>query len=75
MPKNDLTPKQIDDLKDLLVERMVDNKSVKDLVAYVTDDLTEYFNKLTDKEFLCEAENYWDEDLPEIIEEIKEDSK
>ena len=43
MPKNDLTPEQIDDLKDLLVDRMVDNKSVEDLVAYVTDDLTEYF--------------------------------
>ena len=74
MPKNDLTPEQIDDLKDLLVERMIDNKSVEDLVAYVTDDLTEYFKDLSDKEFLNEAENYWDEGLPEIIEEIKEDS-
>ena len=46
MPKNDLTPEQIDDLKDLLVDRMVDNKSVEDLVAYVTDDLTEYFKDL-----------------------------
>ena len=72
MPKNDLTPDQIDDLKDLLVERMVDNMSTKDLVVYVTDDLTEYFKDLSDKEFLNEAENYWDEDLPEIIEEIKE---
>ena len=72
MPKNDLTPEQIDDLKDLLVERMVDNMSTKDLVVYVTDDLTEYFKDLSDKEFLNEAENYWDEDLPEIIEEIKE---
>ena len=74
MPKNDLTPEQIDDLKDLLVERMVDNMSTKDLVVYVTDDLTEYFKDLSDKEFLNEAENYWDEGLPEIIEEIKEDS-
>jgi len=72
MPKNDLTPEQIDDLKDLLVERMVDNMSTKDLVVYVTDDLTEYFKKLTDKEFLHEAKNYWDEDLPDIVEEIKE---
>jgi hypothetical protein len=74
MPKNNLTPEQIDDLKDLLVERMVDNMSTKDLVVYVTDDLTEYFKDLSDKEFLNEAENYWDEGLPEIIEEIKEDS-
>ena len=75
MPKNDLTPEQIDDLKDLLVERMVDNMSTKDLVVYVTDDLTEYYKDLSDKEFLRQAEDYWDEDLPEIIEEIKEYSK
>ncbi len=72
MPKNDLTPEQIDDLKDLLVERMVDNMSTKDLVVYVTDDLTEYYKELTDKEFLRQANDYWDEDFPEIIEEIKE---
>ena len=72
MPKNDLTPEQIADLKDLLVERMVDNMSTKDLVVYVTDDLTEYYKDLSDKEFLRQAEDYWDESYPEIVEEIKE---
>ena len=74
MPKNDLTPEQIDDLKDLLVDRMVDNKSIEDLVDYVTDDLTEYFKDLSDKEFLRQAEDYWDDHFPDIVEEIKEDS-
>ena len=74
MPKNDLTPEQIDDLKDLLVERMVDNMSTEDLVVYVTDDLTEYFKDLSDKEFLRQAEDYWDDGFPNIVEEIKEDS-
>ena len=74
MPKNDLTPEQIDDLKDLLVERMVDNMSTKDLVIYVTDDLTEYFKDLSDKEFLRQAKDYWDDHFPDIVEEIKEDS-
>ena len=74
MPKNDLTPEQIDDLKDLLVERMVDNMSTKDLVVYVTDDLTEYYKDLSDKEFLRQAEDYWDDGFPDIVEEIKEDS-
>lgn len=74
MQKNDLTPEQIDDLKDLLVERMVDNMSTKDLVIYVTDDLTEYYKDLSDKEFLRQAENYWDDHFPDIVEEIKEDS-
>jgi hypothetical protein len=72
MTKNDLTPEQIDDLKDLLVERIVDNMSTKDLVVYVTDDLTEYYKDLSDKEFLRQAEDYWDESYPEIVEEIKE---
>ena len=74
MPKNDLTPEQIDDLKDLLVERMVDNMSTEDLVDYVTDDLTEYFKDLSDKEFLRQAKDYWDDHFPDIVEEIKEDS-
>ena len=68
MPKNnlDLTPEQIDDLKYLYVERMVDNMSTKDLVNYV--------KKLSDNEFLNEAESYWDDHFPDIVEEIKEDS-
>ena len=72
MPKNDLTPEQIDDLKDLLVERMVDNMSTEDLVDYVTDDLTKYFKDLSDKEFLRQAKDYWDDHFPDIVEEIKE---
>ena len=72
MPKTDLTPEQIDDLKDLLVERMVDNMSTKDLVIYVTDDLTEYYKDLSDKEFLRQAKDYWDDGFPDIVEEIKE---
>ena len=72
MTTKDLTPEQIDDLKDLLVERMVDNMSTKDLVVYVTDDLTEYYKDLSDKEFLRQAEDYWDDHFPDIVEEFKE---
>ena len=76
MPKNKyvLTPEQIDDLKDLYVERMVDNMSIKDLACYVTDDMNEYVKGISDQQFIDEAQSYWDEDFPEIIEEIKEDS-
>tara|TARA_B100000900_G_scaffold262127_1_gene223377 strand:- start:37 stop:261 length:225 start_codon:yes stop_codon:yes gene_type:complete len=72
MPKNDLTPKQIDDLKDLYVERMVDNMSTKDLVRYVTDDMNEYVKGISDQQFIDEAQSYWDDYFDEIIEEIKE---
>ena len=36
-----LTEEQLQELKDLYVERMVDNMSTKELVAYVTDDMTD----------------------------------
>ena len=74
MPKNDLTPEQIDDLKDLFVERYVDKMDNKDLYNYVFDDMEKYVKKLSDNEFLNEAENYWDDHFPDIVEEIKEDS-
>ena len=72
MPKNDLTPEQIDDLKDLYVERYVDNMDNKDLYNYVFTDMENYVKKLSDNEFMIEAENYWDDYFPDIIEEIKE---
>ena len=72
MPKNDLTPEQIDDLKDLYVERFVDNMDNKDLYNYVFDDMTEYVKKLSDNEFLNRAEDYWDDHFTDIVEEIKE---
>ena len=72
MQRNDLTPEQIDDLKDLYVERYVDNMDNKDLYNYVFDDMTEYVKKLPDNEFLNRAEDYWDDYFPDIVEEIKE---
>ena len=72
MQKNDLTPEQIDDLKDLYVERFVDNMDNKDLYNYVFTDMENYVKKLSDNEFMIEAENYWDDYFPDIIEEIEE---
>ena len=67
-----LSPKIIDELKAFLVERIVDNMSTKDLVEYVTDDLDEYYDKLTDSQFIIEAQNYWDDSFDDVVEEIKE---
>ena len=68
----DLSQQQWDELRDLYVERIVDNMSTKDLVAYVTDDMSDYVKKLSDVEFLEECKNYWDDDLDEILEEVRE---
>ena len=69
--KANLTPEQLQELKELYVERMVDNMSTKDLVAYVTDDMTDYVNKQSPLEFFDDAYNYWDDYFDEIVEEIK----
>ena len=60
-------------LKELLVERIVDNMTTEDLVEYVSMDLDKYYDDMLDQDFLAEAEDYWTDSLPDIIEEIKED--
>ena len=69
--KANLTNEQLEELKDLYVERLVDNMSTKDLVAYVTDDMTDYVNKQSPLEFFDEAYSYFDDYFDEIVEEIK----
>ena len=70
--KPTLTPEVINELKSFLVERIVDNMSTKDLEEYVTDDLDEYYDGLTDSQFIIEAQNYWDDGFDDVVEEIKE---
>ena len=67
-----LTSQQLIELRELYVERIVDNMSTKDLVAYVTDDMTDYVNNLPDNAFIGEAKNYWDEYYNDVVEEVKE---
>ena len=68
----EFTPKLIEELKALLVERMVDNMSTKDLVTYVTDDLNKYYEGVFDEDFLDDALNYWDDGFDDILEEVEE---
>ena len=68
----ELTPAVINELKSFLVERMVDNMTTNDLVAYVTDDLDQYYDKMSDVAFLDEAQNYWEEHYDDVVEEIKD---
>ena len=69
--KANLTNEQLQELKDLYVERIVDNMEIKDLVRYVTDDMTQYVDKQSPLEFFDDAYNYWDDYFDEIVEEIK----
>ena len=69
--KTNLTPEQLQELKDLYVESLVDNMSVKDLVAYVTDDMTQFVDKQSPLDFFEEAYSYFDDYFDEIVEEVK----
>ena len=71
--KSDLSNDQMAALKELLVERIVDNMSVEDLVEYVAMDLDKYYDDMLDQDFLAEAEDYWDDHFPDVIQEIQED--
>ncbi len=68
----EFTPNLIKELKSFLVERYVDNMSTKDLVAYVMDDLDRYYEKMSDVEFLDEAQNYWEDSFDEVVKDIED---
>ena len=46
--------------------------STKDLETYVLDDLTEYYSKMGEHEFLDEAHNYWDDGFDDAVESVRE---
>ena len=73
MTKIELSDNQLVALKELLVERIVDNMSVEDLVEYVATDLDKYYDDMLDPDFLAEAEDYWEDSFPDVIQEIQED--
>ena len=62
----------LNELKEFLTERIVDNMSTKDLEEYVSNDLFNYYDKQGEHEFLEEARNYWDDSFDEVVEEVKD---
>ena len=70
--KTDYTPAVVNELKSFMVERYVDNMSEKDLVAYVMDDLDRYYEKMSDVEFIDEAQNYWEDHFDDVVEEVED---
>ena len=66
------TPELIKELKSFFVERYVDNMSTKDLVAYVMDDLDRYYEKMSDVQFIDEAQNYWEDHFDDVVEEVED---
>ena len=67
-----LNDKQFVTLKDIFVERVVDNMSTKDLVNYVMEDLADLYKNMPDLEFLDEAKNWLADDFDDTIKDVKE---
>ena len=67
-----LNQEQFNTLKEIYVERLVDNMSTKDLVQYVTNDIGEWVDKLTYGEAMQEFSEYWEEYFTDTIDEVLE---
>jgi len=70
--KLSLTQEQFNTLKEIFVERVVDNMSTKDLVNYVMDDLADLYKNMSDVEFLDEAKNWLADDFTDTIQDVFE---
>ena len=67
-----LNDEQFVTLKELYVERLGDNMSTKDLVQYVTDDMSQWVDSLTYNDAMVEFKEYWDEYFTDTIDEVLE---
>ena len=67
-----LNQDQFNVLKEIYVDRLVDNMSSKDLVRYVFDDMTKWVDSLTYNEAMIEFKEYWDEYFTDTIDEVLE---
>ena len=67
-----LNQEQFNTLKEIYVERLVDNMSTKDLVQYVTNDIGEWVDKLTYAEAMIEFHEYWEDYFTDTIDEVLE---
>ena len=67
-----LSTQQFNTLKEIYVETIVDNMSTKDLVQYVTDDMSQWVASLTYNDAMVEFEEYWDEYFTDTIQDVLE---
>jgi len=70
--ESDLNAEQFEQLQTLYVDALVDSMSVEDLQVYVTDDMTDFCNELTEHDLIEEIKYTLDEEmLEEFIKQIK----
>ena len=68
-----LTREQFENLKEIWIERIVDNMDVKDLVNYVTQDLEETYQHMPENQVIEEMYSWYDEEfVDDLIDEVKQ---
>ena len=71
-----LNAEQFEQLQTMYIDTIVDSMSMKDLLQYVTNDMEDFCNNLSNKELIREIEyTLSEEDLQEFITTIKKDSQ
>ncbi len=66
-----MTETQLQDLKELYAERVLDGLDVKVLEQIVFDQLLSNYNELNEREFLAELNEFCDEDeVAEMVETV-----
>ena len=67
-----LNKEQFEQLQTLYIETIVDSMSVEDLQVYVTNDMADFCNELTEHDLIEEIKYTLDEEmLEEFIKQIK----
>ena len=67
-----LNAEQFEQLQTMYIDTVVDSMSTKDLMQYVTNDMEDFCNNLSNKELIREIEyTLNEEDLQEFITTIK----
>ena len=73
--ESNLNASQFEQLKTLYVETIVDSMSVEDLQVYVTNDMADFVDKLTEHDLINEINYTLDESmLDEFVTTIKRQS-
>ena len=74
--ESDLNAKQFEQLRTAYVNTIVDSMSTKDLEVYVTNDMDNFVDKLSNQDLIEEIKYTLDEEfLDEMITTIKEKIK
>jgi len=68
-----MTEKQLQELKEMYVERVIDGMDAKVLEAFVFDHILSTYNDLNEREFIAEISEFCDEDeVADLIETVCE---